>query len=66
MYCISLYCVLCKSIFDVAVQRLVMSDIVYTGVLEVVFDIVILVIQILLYCVLCEVIFDVIVQRLVK
>ena len=44
----------------------VMADIVYTGVLEVVFDIVILVIQILLYCVLCEVIFDVVVQRLVK
>ena len=42
-----------------------MSDIVYTGVLKVVFDIVILVIQILLYCVLGEAIFDV-VQRLVK
>ena len=42
MYCILLYCVLCKVIFDVVVQRLVMSDIAYTGVLKAVFDIVLL------------------------
>ena len=39
---ILLYCVLCEVIFDVVVQCLVMSDIVYTAVLEAVFDIVLL------------------------